>query len=365
MAFRSIIYREAFMLPYYIMVVVPYFLSLVFKRKEYEDDYVSRKITITSFFVILIALLAFRDISCGTDLIRYQYTFNQANMTEWEPGITGAKDIGYFIFVKLFQYVTTDFHAFVAVVALLSLIPIFYFYHKESENAVLTIALFLTVAPFTIYFSGLRQILAMALVVPAWYYAKNKKLFRFALVVLIAVLFHHSGWVILFLYPLYHLSITKKWMLFLAPAALLVLILNKPIFRLVLLFTGENNYEISDTGAYTILILLVLFVVYSYVIPDESKLDQDIIAMRNILVLSVFIQCFAPVHTLVMRINYYFLLFLPVLIPKIARRSKYIWESISQISVVVMVIFFTFWFFHQAYTGGDKLNVFPYTTWLF
>ncbi|MBQ9151954.1 MAG: hypothetical protein IJX72_06865, partial [Clostridia bacterium] len=60
------------------------------------------------------------------------------------------------------------------------------------------------------------------------------------------------------------------------------------------------------------------------------------------------------------RVNYYFLLFIPVLIPKIARRSKYTWEPMARLSVAVMIAFFTFWFFLQAHTGADKLNVFPY-----
>ena len=353
------------MIPYYIMVVVPYFLSLVFRRQRYEDNMIGRKVTISSFFLIFLLLLCFRDIHCGTDLIQYEKSFLNVQVSEWGSGFELAKDKGYFIFQKLTQYLTDEFYTFLAIIAILTVTGLWYFYNRESENAVLTIALFLSVAPFTMFFSGLRQAFAMAFVVPAWYAAKNKKFLLFALSVVIAGFLHHSAWFIALILPLYYIKLTKKSLFFVVPAMGLVLAFNKPLFQLAVKFLGDRGYEMSDTGAYTVLILLILFLVYSFVILDDSKLDRDIIALRNILILAVFIQCFAPVHTLVMRINYYFLLFIPILIPKIARRAKYEFAQIAEISVIVMTVFFTFWFFNEAHNGTDILQVFPYSTWLF
>lgn len=52
-------------------------------------------------------------------------------------------------------------------------------------------------------------------------------------------------------------------------------------------------------------------------VPQESKMDKDIIGLRNILFLSAFLQCFTLVNYWAMRMNYYFLIFLPILISKI------------------------------------------------
>ncbi len=348
------------MVPYFVMVLVPYALFLAIDVKPFADARFARRLAITSFFAILFCLLAFRDVTCGTDLLRYEEKFLGSGTTAWSEIFAAEKDVGYYVFQKLIRSITSQFGIFLALVAGLSLVPIWLFYRKESEDAILTIALFITVAPFTMYFSGLRQILAMALVIPAWYCAKHKKWWLFILTVLVTASLHRSGCIIALLYPLYRVRITKKWLFFLTPAMLLVLLLNKPIFRLLLLLVGESEYEMTDTGAYTVLILLVLFTAYSFIIPDEAMMDADTAALRNILVLSVFLQCFAPVHTLAMRVNYYFLLFIPVLIPRIARRAKPMWVFMARLSVAVMVIFFTVWFFLQGYTGADKLNVFPY-----
>ena len=106
--------------------------------------------------------------------------------------------------------------------------------------------------------------------------------------------------------------------------------------------------------------LLVLFGVYSYVIPSEDKMDQDTVAMRNILLLSVVIQIFALLHPLSMRMNYYFLIFVPILIPKIASRSKGGYAQVAKLSVIVMTVYFVYYFARKVILDVDSLNIFPY-----
>lgn len=348
------------MWPYYGMIAVSYGLSLVLLKKQYEDNDLARKLSISAFFLIWIVLLSLRDVTCGIDLVRYELKFSESANTAWSEIWKSGEDVGYYLFQKSVRTVTSDFGIFLSLVAVLSLGGIWFFYGRESECAPLTIALLVTVAPFTMYFSGLRQVLAMAFVIPAWYCAKHKRWGWFILTVLLTFLFHRSGAVIALLYPLYHLRLSRKWVYVLPPAFLLVLLFNKPIFRFLMLLAGEEEYPMSDTGAYAVLILLVLLSVYSFVIPDEDQMDADTRALRNILVLAAFLQCFAPVHTLAMRVNYYFLLFIPILIPKIARRAKPVWRFTAQVSVMVMVGFFTLLFFLQGHLGDDDLHIFPY-----
>jgi hypothetical protein len=253
---------------------------------------------------------------------------------------------------------------FLGVVALISTIPWWVLYAKESDNAVLSIAIFVAVAPFSMFFSGIRQILAMAFVVPVWYCVKHKKWLLFALSVLLACTLHSSAWIIALILPLYYLKITKKWLFFLVPVWAGVLALNKPLFEFLVRFVGLGEQLATETGAYTVLILLGIFTVYSFFLPDENHMDRDTRAMRNILILTVFIQCFAPVHTLAMRMNYYFLPFIPVLITRIDHRARYEMEKIANISTIVMVVFFTFWFLRGLARGGS-LGIVPYVTWLF
>ena len=52
------------------------------------------------------------------------------------------------------------------------------------------------------------------------------------------------------------------------------------------------------------LILFGAFVVFSFLVVDEKKLDEETIGLRNFLLMAFTLQIFAPLHTLAMRMGY-------------------------------------------------------------
>ena len=107
------------------------------------------------------------------------------------------------------------------------------------------------------------------------------------------------------------------------------------------------------------LILFAIFAVFVFVIPDDSAIDDETIGLRNFLLLSLMIQMFAPLHNLAMRMKYYYIIFIPLLLPKaIACRSKR-WNQIALLGRHSMVVFLLIYFFINAYSGSN-LRVFPY-----
>ena len=107
------------------------------------------------------------------------------------------------------------------------------------------------------------------------------------------------------------------------------------------------------------LILFAIFTVFAFLIPDESQLDAETIGLRNFLLLSLVIQMFAPLHTLAMRMNYYYIIFIPLLLPKIIECRSKRWNQVAVLGRHVMVGFFLLYFFYNASKGGN-LHVFPY-----
>lgn len=352
------------MVPYYFLIIYPIVVCLIQNGRRFRIGGDTRpdepKGALVAFFVIFLGLLMCRGISCGIDLVNYRYYFTKFQGFEWQDIWSYDLDKGYILLNWVIGRFITNFQIFVAITAVFSVWPIFLFYKKEAESPILTMMLFVGVAPFSMYFSGLRQILAMALVYPMWYCAREKKVFRFLLLTLLAMTLHRSAFVMLLIYPLYHIRITSRWLIWVIPIIVLVYIFKKPILSLLIRVFLESRTSLSDTGATTVLILLILFAVYAYIIPDEKKLDADTVAMRNVLLLMVTIQCMAPIHETVMRMNYYFLPFIPVLIPRIAGRSKKNYYKLSNLSVLILSVFFCFYFFWNAHTDIDMLQVYPY-----
>lgn len=353
------------MFPYYCLALLPMTVALIQNDGvvriggSHSRDKENRILSI--FFWSFMLLLSLRGRYCGSDTSGYQSLFFRVYDLSWIETVRSVDhEVGYRLLNKAVGQVTDNVQFFMLVTSVLSVYPIYRFYKRASEGPVLTIALFLSVAPFNMYFSGIRQTLAMGFTFWAWQSVEKKKLLNFVCIVLLAMQFHRSSFILLVLYPLYHFKITAKSLFFVVPAILAVYVFNNQIFNFLLRFLWDDYGGSEETGAVTALLLLIIFAVYTFVIPDGSKLDKEIIGYRNVLLFAVVIQCFAPIHNLAMRMNYYFLLFVPVLIPKIANRSKKAFRYIANGSVLIMVLFFMVYFFFRAHRGADPLNIYPY-----
>lgn len=311
--------------------------------------------------LIFFLLLAFRGLQCGIDTKQYLRLFNEyTSQSVSQLFSSQSHEFGYKLLNKLIGMTVGNYQALLVVTAAICIFPLWYFYKRESESQLLTIALFLTVAPYMMYFSGIRQAIAISLGVPAWYAARSKKLWLFIVCILLAMQFHTSAYLLLALYPLYHANITKKWLWFVVPCIITVFAFRSTIFSLLAQFLWREYGTIQETGATTILVLLILFGVYSYLITDDEKIDRDAIAMRNILLLSIVLQFFVMLNPVAMRVNYYFLIFVPTLIPKVAACCKKQYAQLARLSVIVMTAYFMLYFIKKVITDGDSLNIFPY-----
>ena len=353
------------MIPYFLLIGLPILAWGISSRYRVT---INRRVLVETgtlpidlFMLIFLLLLAFRGLECGSDTPQYKQNFEViGKMSYLRIFQVYEIELGFKLLAKLVYTYGQNYQLFIAVTSCICVFPLWYFYRKESENQPLTMALFLAVSPFIMYFSGIRQSIAMSLGILAWYAAKNKKLVPFLLTVLAAMQFHASAFMLIPIYPLYRARITKNWLWLVIPFMALVYVYKQPIFNYLLRFLWEEYETTPETGATTVMFLLILFAVYSYLIPDDALLDRDVIGLRNILLLSIVIQFFAVLHPLSMRMNYYFLVFVPVLIPKIAARCQARFQQISKLSVSVMTVYFLYYFVNKMVRDIDSLNIFPY-----
>lgn len=346
------------------MILLPLIFSLQPKRmRNHEKNMIPIKI----FFLTWVLLLCCRDSSVGIDLENYQLYFDEIKYVTFKDIISLDSGIekGYLLYEKLVSVVCLNFNFFIAITAVLSVLPLYKLYLHESEMPLLTIALFLVICPFPIFFSGLRQSIAIAFCPLIFRYVREAKPLAFVISVIVASLFHTSALVMLIMYPLFKYRIGRKGIIFIAMLGVVCFFLRNNVFLYLLNFVGsrygERYAELEQTGAYMILILLILLLVYAFIISDKKKEDSTFNGLRNILVLCVFIQIFASVNNQIMRVNYYFLIFIPLLMSKVVKNARRQYKSIAAISTIIMVIFFLSYFIYQGYNGADALEIYPYT----
>ena len=395
------------MLPYILMIAIPAIWLFVEKyctsgslRGALSVEMPSTNRSLVVFFAIFLALLCLRDIYVGCDLVNYRrilYCAGSDDMSAYHEMLVREIERAYasnlyideqraelyqFAETMAFDYATVsnleplyaalnyllawlslDIRALIVVCAVVSVVPVAYFGVRESKFPMLTMVLFVGVAPFAFYFSGLRQVIAMAMMIPMYYSVRDKKFVKFFVFLAVAMGFHYSAIVALGLLPAMCLRITRKWMLLIGPILVAIYVLKEPLLRFILSMAGSYGLlyaELSGNGNYGMLALFVAFAIYSFVIPNENDLTMEDLGLRNILLICLGIQIFAPIHSIFMRTGYYYHIFIPVIIPRMAKLAHGKLKWLATLSIYVMVAFFFVEFIYNGYTSYDILQVYPY-----
>lgn len=357
------------MIPYYILLFLPlvYYLYARNGRINIESMRATEKAqnTISAFFLIFFFMLAFRGLSCGVDLPNYQYFYNVDVHKSFSEVLADYRiEILFHLLNTLISCVFDNFQFYLFVVALICIIPLLLFYIKNADLPYLCIILFVTFAPFPMFFSGLRQAIALSFVPAAYYFCKKKQLLFFLGIVLLATGFHQSAMIMLLMYPVFNIRIAKNWLWIIIPLLVMILVFNDSIYSFLIPFIGERYFsrygEIVYTGAYSVVLALFVFSFMSIYLPNNDLIDNELNGLRNLLFFCTALQCFAPVNSIAMRINYYYLLFIPVVVPNILTRSKIKYSLISLMVCIGMITVLLVYFYYNAYFGSDILEIYPY-----
>ena len=370
------------MLPYVILMFAPLLVYQVAVNKRNSTngegwsisigktpEILDNSLIVPVFFVLFFLLLSLRHETIGRDLWNYHYKFTALSSYSFKDIWKADTDILYALLNWIVGQFTDNFQIFMMIVAAITVLPVAKLYSEDKQYGFLKVILFMNMSVFIMMFSGLRQAIAISVAMIAYRYVRKKKPLRFLLFALIALGFHHTGFIILLYYPLYHLKLTKNQQWFIIPGIAAVFVFNKQIFGLVtkLLHSvlGEKyDVEVQETGAYLMIMLFALFSIAAFFFLDEKKMDDETRGLRNFLLMTLLLQCFAPVHTLSMRMNYYFIIFVPIIVPKIFKYSKENIKDVSKIARIVIVGFFVAYYLYTTYiscqTGISSLDTYPY-----
>ena len=361
------------MIPYLILILFPVLFPLVYYRPKrggaslLTEGLVEKRteMAVALFFLGLFAMLALRDITVGIDLVEYKKIFVECGKTSF-TGLSKLRwEIGYTIFNKLCYTISKEYRILLIAVAIITIVPIYQLYSREKKNSFLLIVLFVNMPCFVIVFSGLRQAIAVSIGVIAYMAIEEKKHFRGVLLILLASTFHMSAFILLLLFPAFYWKIKVRDLIYIIPAMAAIYVVRKPLLSFIISFLPEKYIEfygeIRDTGAYGMMILFLIFSAFSFVVLNEESMTQSDYCMRNILLIATVLQLFVPIHGLIQRASYYFLIFVPVALLTVVRVPSRQWKEISNIAIVIMSGFFFIFFFYTAiFSDNNLLDVFPY-----
>lgn len=191
------------------------------------------------FFTILLTLLAFFRYGVGTDYFAYEYLYyrlNESPIKEFLHGLDG-QEVLFRVFGSMIKSFGFSYQSYLIVVAAINLLFVYKICRKYSKNPALSLFLYFCFYYIVWTFSGLRQGLAMAVGV---YFLleciRERKTVKLLIVVGILSFIHTSAIILIPLYFLSQLQVSRSKLTLLSVLSIIAAIL--PIGAVIGIFRG-------------------------------------------------------------------------------------------------------------------------------
>lgn len=283
----------------------------------------------------LIVILGLRTANTGSpDTYTYSVMFNgikkYSNIVEYlsHLGILDKfflfSEGGFYVFSWCVSQIFPSAQWFILVTSAIVVLSTARFISKHSEDIVVSWITFICLGSMTFAMNGMRQALAMSICLFAYDYAKEKKLFKFLLIVLLAVLFHKSAMMFALVYILCNMKFNTKSTAFLVAGVGVFLYFADRFALLYDNVTGEDyasgeSFEsggLINVAIYIVAILGIL--IFSERLKSPGGCPSFVLIVAGCaLYLARFVS--AQIYE---RISYYFSYFLMLGFPIIFKDMK-------------------------------------------
>lgn len=286
----------------------------------------------TCFFAVLVLTLPVFLIGMRTDFIdtwAYLYEFKNlpTNWVELSSDFEDSKGVGWLIYEWIIKrFITQNPNTFLMITAIIQAGAILKLYFKYSNDYPFSVLLFFLSCSFTNMMNGIRQFLAVALLLYFADWIFQKKYLKFLVVVLLAYTIHVSAIIWLpIMFVVHGKPFNKKTMLFSVLVVLAVFSVDS--FTNLLedslegtAYDGYTSQFASDDGSSIMhTIIAAVPVVLAYVCKDKIAEinDTKINIMINISVVCTMVSLLANFTSgiLIGRMPIYFTVFNYALLP--------------------------------------------------
>lgn len=225
------------------------------------------------------------------------------------------------------------------------------FISRHSEDPAISWIVFICLGSMTFAMNGMRQALAMSICLLSYRYAKEKKLFRFLLIVLIAVLFHKSAMIFLLVYPMRRMKLNWSSFACLTAGVVLFFALSDRFAFLYDSVTGEDyalGESLESGGLVTVLIYLIAIVGALLFCKRLKETEAFVPFTLAVVGFCFFVSRFLSVQ-IYERISYYFAYFLMLLFPLMFQDLKGKERALIRIFFVLLAVLL---FAYRTSTGA-------------
>lgn len=254
-------------------------------------------------------------------------------------------EIGYFMLTKICAWLGLNKTAFLLIIAVLIYIPIVKLIFKYSGSPYLSLLCYFAVGFYSHSAGIFRQMIAVSICWCSLEYIKQRKLWKFLLLILVAFIFHNTALIFLPAYFLWNIDLTEIPQIILIATAVCLLFGKQIMSLAVKLLPQYSGYMTHSTSGGTYLMLamyLMIYLVYVF-ISKYKPLDQAHAFFVNCIAAALLLQAASYSVSFFGRAIYYYSLATIILIPNlpfIGMRKKDRVVTLLAICVILFALVF-------------------------
>ncbi len=328
--------------------------SFIILKNKLGNSYKKLFIWIVSIQFVLISGL--RDINIGADTIVYEQLFNYYATISWKVmldnfigmftnrGTYENRDMGYYAFSKLFTSVCPSYRVYLFFIIILFMIGFSFFIYKYSNDYCMSYVIFASFLFAFFGLTGIRQTLATILCVFIGFeFIRKRKLLKFLLIIFIASFFHQTSLIFLPFYFLYNIKIDMTYEISVPILFGIIFILKSKIASIFLMGTYAKYGASTDLPPYNLFLLITLIVFFSLFFYDRlKKINSNINIYINAVVIGMFLLELSLVIPIFVRLSYYYIIFIVLLIPEffnlIIKKERSILKGIFYLILIGLLL---------------------------
>ena len=269
------------MIPYIAFASVPMILGLIHQYCNEKNNTKDRKkIFVILLGVVLFFMIAFRSKYIGsTDSYNYYDNWLTLSKLSWykvpEFIQNTGMESGFCYIVWAFSRVFPDPQWAFVLTGVLFSCAVSNFIYRFCEDIFLAFAMYITLGLYTFMIQGMRQAIAMAILLFALNSCKKRKLISFLILVLLALAFHKTAIIFLPVYFLYGLKI-KPLSLIVSLLGVAGMIACSPYVVSVGQQWFDRTYASkAESGGFVALLIYILILAFVLLFATKRYEDKD------------------------------------------------------------------------------------------
>jgi hypothetical protein len=195
-------------------------------------------------FIFLTIVAGFRGYNVGSDTVGYLQVYNN-----YINGIEPNMEKGFILLLKILSLISENPATFVIASSIIINGGVCYFVYKNSSNVFMSIWLYVTLYLYFFSFNATRQFIAIAIMLVAYTFAKEKKLLRFLLLWIVATSIHNICVLGIIIYPLYNIKMSRVKMILITTGSIGLVFVYENIIEILVRYFPRYTIHLDTLGS--------------------------------------------------------------------------------------------------------------------